>query len=218
MMGIVIAFLLFFFTFIVFRDIFNGTDKAQELIRACADVSKLKILLKKGADVNTEYNGTTPLTSAVVFTNLECIELLLQNGADTEFRNQDGWTILMGACGRGRSLEIIRILLKYGANVNAKSNDGYTPLMIVATFDTNPKVIQVLIDHGADVNVKNNDGGTALMGACMHNSNSAVIETLLRNGANVNVQDQKGMTAMAYIGLNPDLDIDEIYETFVKYS
>jgi ankyrin repeat protein len=45
------------------------------------------------------------------------VKLLLDHGADVDLRNNDGWTALMNACGRGYN-DIVKLLLAKGADPN----------------------------------------------------------------------------------------------------
>jgi ankyrin repeat protein len=59
--------------------------------------------------------------------NLEKIMQLVQQGADSNFADKDGDSILHMACINNR-IDIIQELLKHGARLNQKNNDGDTPL------------------------------------------------------------------------------------------
>ena len=53
----------------------------------------VKLLLSAGADVNSIYQDTTPLHTAVLNTNnLDMIFLLLEYGADKNLRDYDDFT------------------------------------------------------------------------------------------------------------------------------
>lgn len=55
--------------------------------------SLMILLLQHGAQANIntlDYRGVTPLHSAVLSRNVECVKILLQNRADTEIKNTDG--------------------------------------------------------------------------------------------------------------------------------
>ena len=89
------------------------------------------------------------------------LRLLLENGADVNFRDLHGKTALMHACERC-SVEMARILIDHGADLNAQCQLARkTALMYAVTRQTRP-VLQLLLDRGADVNLRNVDGYTAL--------------------------------------------------------
>ena len=59
------------------------------------------------------------------------VKRLLNEGADVNARNQDGWTSLMMAA-LGGHLEVAKLLIDKGADVNAKNNAQGTALMVAS--------------------------------------------------------------------------------------
>lgn len=106
-----------------------------------ANLSAVRLLLDKGADVNVaNVSG-----------------LRVKNGLVALSR----MTALMSA--PESSPEVMEALLKAGANVNARDVRGMTPLMLaVATDSPNPRIVRMLLDRGADADVKSTDGERAL--------------------------------------------------------
>ena len=56
---------------------------------------------------------------------------LLESGAKTESKDDDGWTALCEAAFNGET-EAIKVLLEAGADVRVRDNEGWTPLLIAA--------------------------------------------------------------------------------------
>ncbi|MCS7244590.1 MAG: ankyrin repeat domain-containing protein [candidate division WOR-3 bacterium] len=102
---------------------------SQELIVSTSkgELSKVKDLIKKGADINSknEY-GKTPLHIAVENNYEDIVKVLLENKADVNIKDNNGNTPLHIAVMKGNEY-IIKELLKNGANENIKNNDGKTP-------------------------------------------------------------------------------------------
>jgi ankyrin repeat protein len=96
------------------------------------------------------------LINAVKEGNLKKVIDLLENGADVNAKNNDGYTALMTASREGHK-EIVELLIKNGADVNVKNNDGGTALMY-ASSKGHKEIVELLIKNGADVNAKNNNG------------------------------------------------------------
>jgi hypothetical protein len=88
------------------------------------------------------------------------IRVLINEGADANAKNNDGWTPLMFAARYSSSPEIVKLLIEKGADVNARDNNG-APLLIYAVRQT-PEIVKLLVDNGADVNVKSRGGFTPL--------------------------------------------------------
>ena len=145
-----------------------------------ADV--VKVLLEHNADSNiglelgSGFSGLTPLMEAAYEGYSECVELLLQNGADVNATTRDGVSALMRAAEKNHP-DCITLLLEKGADVNAKDTCGITPLMWAAGFGGDVKATQLLLDAGADQTAQDQWGKTALQCA-----DSEKVAALLQKG------------------------------------
>lgn len=97
----------------------------------------------------TDYEGLAPLHYAVKKESLECITLLLMNGADVNVMSKkDGrtplhWAVLQNS-------KVARVLLsKKDIDVNAQDYAGNTPLHIACSWN-NSEVVRMLMSHEAD--------------------------------------------------------------------
>ena len=88
--------------------------------------------------------------------NLNLVRDLITLGANLDWQNEDGQTVLH-KCAMWNSPEIARMLLDAGADVNVQDGDGWTALHVSA-FNNRLEITQVLIDAGADKTIPNNDG------------------------------------------------------------
>jgi ankyrin repeat protein len=150
----------------------------------------------------------TPLIAAAESGSHECVELLLNAGADLMTVDDYENTALMMAAKSGNEMSI-RLLLTAGArkHVNAKNRWGSTAL-IEAAINGNAKSIRALIAAGADVNMGTWEGGyygdtqwylyskglTPLMFA----STGDAVKALIAAGADVNIKDSDGNNAIYY--------------------
>ncbi|MEO6182335.1 MAG: ankyrin repeat domain-containing protein [Verrucomicrobiota bacterium] len=87
------------------------------------DVKLIKWLLDHGADVDLTSTGETALHTAVSSDARESMEVLLQNGANPNAPDVDGWTPLCGA----ESCEAIHALLEAGADPSLEDQAGMAP-------------------------------------------------------------------------------------------
>jgi hypothetical protein len=101
----------------------KGASKENLMLEACMNcgnsVDTVKFLIQNGYDVNQKYRSeTTPLMLSVI-RNKETVKILLENGADTKVRDDDGNTILERIEKYGKRLseeeqkDILELLKKY---------------------------------------------------------------------------------------------------------
>ena len=76
--------------------------------------------------------GASALHVAAIVGQYEVAELLIQKGADVNFRGNDGGTALHAAAFLGQ-YEIAELLIQKGADVNARNNDGTTAMNALKT-------------------------------------------------------------------------------------
>ncbi|KAF3200935.1 hypothetical protein TWF679_000560 [Orbilia oligospora] len=132
-------------------------------------VKTVKLLLDHKADTNL-YNkrGLTPLLEAARVGNLEIVNILLERGANTEFRSIGtsssstiaGRTPLSFAAESGNKL-LIELLLRKGEELDSRDDKGRTPLMH-AVKNCKPEVVIQLLESGANPLIESNNGKTAL--------------------------------------------------------
>ena len=152
-----------------------------------------------------------PLIDALMRNDLAKAKELIEQGADVNTRDKNGWTPLMYAASYARPApEILQVLLAKGADVNAKDNAGDTTLSIaIVRHNTGlMDIVRFLLEKGADVNASNKQGLTALMIAAAGHKGEAV-QALLAKGADVNAKDDDDSTALILsLGDLPNLPPD----------
>jgi len=126
------------------------TQLNRNLIKAVkkGEFQKVKIYIKKGADINIKDDTGIPLiTIATQYPKI--LQYLLAKGGNPNISTTSGTTPLMIAAEYGR-FESAKILLSYGADINAIDSMGLSVLdhALINPF-TNEKVINLLIKHGA---------------------------------------------------------------------
>jgi len=117
--------------------------------------------------------------------SLEEIEKLIDGGADINFIDHHGDTMLNRAITSG-NYDVARLLLSKGADKNAKGMDGWTPLH-VAIYKGNYGMIDTLVtEYKADLSLQDELGQTPLHQAATYNQPNT-IRLLVKNGANINI-------------------------------
>lgn len=121
------------------------------------DITKMKSLLKWGADVNWSGPGGgtagTALGAAARNGRNDVVQFLLDRGANTEVKGKFDTTPLLWTAREGHT-ETARLLLAKGADANARETfDGYTVLMH-AIRGGHIEVVKLLLQNGADVHAR----------------------------------------------------------------
>lgn len=152
-------------------------------------------------DVNaSDEHHKIPLHAAVNKQHADTLLLLLERGADVEFRSSNGQTPLYLASSRGHT-NIVQSLISHSADLNAECDDIYGPWqvvwtpLLVATRNGRLEVVRVLLESGADMNHQDNLSKSLIHLALRHPSTD-LAKLLLSSGANPNALDRWGNTAL----------------------
>jgi len=118
--------------------------------------------IKAGSDLNVlePTRESTPLITAAYLGRTEAAEILINAGADINYKNKDGSTALHTAIAFIKT-KVAKILIDAGIDLNIKNNDGSTALHTAAFF-CNVEIVEALLEKGADKTLKNNSEKTAL--------------------------------------------------------
>lgn len=117
----------------------------------------------------------------------EIIKVLLENGADPDALDKNGFTPLLLAASVGFA-SAVELLVDNEADLDVRTPDGNDPLHLGALDGAND-VIDILLNAGMDVDEKNATGNTPLNIAASRSHPDAVA-LLLKRGANPNIPDQ----------------------------
>ncbi|XP_009979545.1 PREDICTED: ankyrin repeat domain-containing protein 7-like, partial [Tauraco erythrolophus] len=94
----------------------------------------------------------SPLMKAVEHQHADCAAILLEHGANPDFKDVCGNTALhLAAEIPGTSL--VELLLEHNADIDAQNRLGYTPLTI-AIIEHCEEMVEFLLQKGADVHVR----------------------------------------------------------------
>ena len=138
----------------------------------------VKFLLDNGADPNVKlmagstesaiFESTPAVNIEISMENIkfkrgqtkEICKLLINGGADVNYKNQLGQTVLHKAAVNARD-DICALLLENGADINTQDKMGNTALHKAAMYGSY-KVVELLIKKGAEIDLKNAVKKTAL--------------------------------------------------------
>jgi ankyrin repeat protein len=172
------------------------------------------LLKKQGFSVDPNYskNGGSQLfiTAAVGDDRLQAAELLLQIGADANYKSPAGLSVLSFAT-RSGGVGLASLLLKAGANVMDRNSANVLAYDLAVIYG-HDELIDLLIEHMNQVvpavDKQADDGTTALMRAAMVSDVKAIKE-LLAAGADSSRRDRQGESPLSYAVAH---DLDEVVQ------
>jgi ankyrin repeat protein len=154
------------------------------------DPVRLKWLLneiKVNPNVLHEKENIPLLHYAVYYGTVEDMRIILDAGADINYRSESGKSALFytGDQSIDNGTEKARLLLDRGCNVNQTDFKSQSPLFYITATPRkqNTELIRLLLERGADPNVKNFDQETPLTYFAAHSFfygvNTELVETFL---------------------------------------
>lgn len=149
------------------------------------NMEKLRDILRTGVDINLKHEptGRTALMMALHKNNHKCVKYLLDNKADVNVHDCDGFTAIHHAATRDLP-ECIDLLLIYDSKINTFSSNATwisrTPLMMAIASNSH-RAIESLVHHGANLTLTTNIGESVLdLALEMHNDRAVhIIRTAL---------------------------------------
>jgi ankyrin repeat protein len=189
------------------------TSKCPRILKDCAfhrQADTIRVLVEHGKmDVNTVApdDKHTALTCAAEYSRDECLDLLIELGADPNLTGREGKSALWWAAGNPKAvekllaagadatkfpdiipranelknLESLRLFLNAGAKPTQNPN-----LLINAVAAKNVEAIKMLLDHGADINARDKESNFAVYKAVAE-KNFEITELLINRGADINM-------------------------------
>ena len=168
------------------------------------DIGIAKLLLTNKAKIKGEL--LLAIKSPIVESRIDMMKLLIDNKANINYTDDDGFTPLNIAIETG-NMETVKLLITNGADVNGLMQDGVS-LIGYAIAQNNMDLLQILIENGANINNTNGDSwaDTPLMTASRLGLDN-VVRILLTRNADINATDINGNTALHTAALNSQLSV-----------
>jgi uncharacterized protein len=170
-------------------------------------VEAAKLLLDKGVSPNQPGDNESPLMTAATQENPALLKLLVERGANVNYKNEYGTTALTLAV-KNKKPASVKLLLEKGADVSGedKGNHGtHGTALLLAAQGVRLDLVQALLDAGASANETFN-GRPVLLTAVLAGS-ADIVKALIAKGADVNAKTPNGDTALKMAGRinRPDL-------------
>lgn len=140
----------------------------------------------------TDHIGT-PLYYACINGHIGAVGLLVDYGADIEYKNSYKATVLHAVADRSNT-DVLRTLIGYGIDINATPLYGWTPLT-TASANGNTDMMKMLIDKGAIINVENHRQHIPITIASEYGHINAV-RLLIEHGVDINAVGPCGRVAL----------------------
>ncbi len=140
-------------------------------------------------------SGMVALMYAINQDRLEMVKMLLERGADPNFRT--AYDRLPLTFAGDQSIEIINVLLDAGADPNDYITGGYTALHTAALVSTDPAVIKVYVDAGAELECIDENGNTPLLRALKYSKYQDIMKILIELGSDVRHTNLSGENALS---------------------
>ena len=163
------------------------------------NITDIKIIIDSGFDINFLKRGYSPLHYAMAYMNIDVINILLENGANTEQRTSDEETALHLAI-ETKDLGLIKLLIKHGADLEARDGNKETALKS-AVRTGRIEILEYLINQGSDVNAIGKSDTTPLTTATYKGDKEA-IELLVKHGANIHHTKQGNQWTLLHYAAN----------------
>ncbi|MDX5462095.1 MAG: ankyrin repeat domain-containing protein [Wolbachia endosymbiont of Tetragnatha montana] len=158
---------------------------------------------QKGFDINHLFNieliindkqcreNVTLLSIAARSGKLDIVKYFIEQGADVNLKDNNGFTVLHLAAENGHT-GVVTALLEKGAKVDEKDANWRTPLHF-AVINNHKDIVTALLEKGAKVDEKDANWQTPLHFAVMKNHKD-IVTALLEKGADPSIKDKYGKT------------------------
>jgi ankyrin repeat protein len=175
-----------------------------------------KLLLRKGANLEERYNGSTALHVAAVVNSTGMVKVLVKAGAEVDAVDAKGRSALHLAAGQG-NVAMVRYLKAAGSWLHTADNFGETILHFAVYAGNAQTVEEVLSWNAIDVSARGDMRATPLHVAAMRGF-MKIAELLIAVGADVNAvmegePDGDGGTVLRVAAIR---DTPELVELLLK--
>lgn len=168
----------------------GDNDTALTNAAAVGDEETVQYLLELGLNVHHSGKRGSALYRATTRESVDCMNTLLEHGANVNQNGGELHTPLQAAAHYGE-MELVELLCNHGADIKAVGGKYHTALQAAVAAGSS-EVAQRLLDSGADPNENGGEYGSALHAAVYADEPIPLIDLLLQHGAEINAMDERG--------------------------
>ena len=179
----------------------NGNTCLHEAVYGYCSGKTLQAIIQYGLNANTlSKTSKTALIVACYKTQAESVKFLLQNGADPNISDANGYTSLHAAVHGRCTNETLQEIIAHGVYVNAQDTGGATALWLACSYRQYDSA-KILLEAGSNPNIATTNRNTSLHAAvsgqvyCSKN----LIQTLIDHGVDVNATNKNNTTALMLV-------------------
>ncbi|KAK4665339.1 hypothetical protein QC763_401040 [Podospora pseudopauciseta] len=153
----------------------------------------VRYLLKAGSNPNEAHPAATSWKALHwAHHHPECLEVLLDSGADIDAMSKDGTAVYIASY--NNHLESVKLLISRGANLELTCEfpdlwDSNCTALLGAAGKGNAEIVRALLDAGADITARSPRDETALHLAISHANSEATVRVLLEYTPDLNAQE-----------------------------
>lgn len=170
-------------------------------------ITKMLLSYKARSHQWDKQRTVTPLHCAARTGSLDCIQLLVKNGAQLNAGIEKRSALHFAV--QKNAIRCVQLLLSYGANPNTPQVFTETPLHIAAAMGF-PECLKVLIDAGADVQSQMGQKKNTALHLAAEDDFLDCVKILLAAGANVNAINFDDQTPLHVACLSQSIETVEI--------
>lgn len=160
-----------------------------------------------------DSRGSVPIFYAIKYKNIHALQLLLKNGADPNYKNNENVTALHMAVLK-KDVNIVKTLLEHTKNIDAITKNGSTPLHLACNFQL-VEIATVLLEKGANPNINEMEYDFYPIFYAVIQNNFELTKMLIDYKTNPNHQDYLGNTFIHYAIINNHIKIlDYVMEKY----
>ncbi|MBE6417359.1 MAG: hypothetical protein E7033_02710 [Akkermansiaceae bacterium] len=166
--------------------------------------SFVRTLLAAGADLSVYYLDDTPVTMAAKKGHIECLQFILDAGADVNSRDKHDKTLLHIAAEKG-DIKMLHVLYERGADINSKSaKEPFLHAMIRGC--SNAECQELLQREDLDTFAENDNGENAMHVAAAHGKIPVMVLLTAQNHL-FSERDQLSMTPLHHAAMHGQTEV-----------